>query len=343
MSDIAFDDVSILTDQDCASNENDDDNDDGNDTKDSIEGREDEDGGILNVESCINRCFEDVNATVSLYANKTLSCSCSIDCDVKTTCCPDFLGKLTRKILKISSHVFVSKLNANLSLAFLDICMNDSSQQNMTTSITMTTSRLTTALPETTTQMTTMKRTSTTTKRISNLTTSTSPKTTTTSTTRTRISTSTTPTTSMQTSTPKVISTMKTEAPTPQDANNNRKEEEDESDYEEISSKNSNEIEDEHDIVPEEMQQLVNEKAQSKNFSIILTTLVIVVVSLILASIAIIIVYKQYRKSTNPLNYKEKSECATSRADEEFSEIRYLTSDETLDFSLATPDNATDL
>lgn len=93
MSDIAFDDVSILTDQDC-SNESDDDNDDGNDAKDP-ETREDEDGGILNVESCVNRCFEDVNATVHLYANKTLSCSCSNDCDLRTTCCPDYVGKLS--------------------------------------------------------------------------------------------------------------------------------------------------------------------------------------------------------------------------------------------------------
>lgn len=93
LSDIAFDDVSILTDQDC-SNESDDDNDDGNDTKDP-ETREDEDGGILNVESCVNRCFEDVNATVHLYANKTLSCSCSNDCDLRTTCCPDYVGKLS--------------------------------------------------------------------------------------------------------------------------------------------------------------------------------------------------------------------------------------------------------
>lgn len=99
LSDIAFDDVSILTDQDCtneSSNENDDDSDDGNDAKDP-EPREDEDGGgILNVESCVNRCFEDVNATVHLYANKTLSCICSNDCDVRSTCCPDYIGEFKR-------------------------------------------------------------------------------------------------------------------------------------------------------------------------------------------------------------------------------------------------------
>lgn len=112
-----------------------------------------------------------------------------------------------------------------------------------------------------------------------------------------------------------------------------------ESDFEEL-PKNSDEIEDEHEIVPEEMHQ--HENIAEKSFSFVITTLVIIAVSLCLIFIAFKIIYKQYRKSTNPLNYKEKSEC-TMRADEEFSEIRYLTSDETLDFTLITPDNATDL
>lgn len=120
------------------------------------------------------------------------------------------------------------------------------------------------------------------------------------------------------------------------------------SDFEEI-PKNSDEIEDEHEILQEDSlqqsQKLTNEKSQSKNFSFILTTLIITVSSIFLASVAVTIVYKQYRKSTDPLNYKEKSESGNgSRADEEFSEIRYLTSDETLDFTPLTPDNiATDL
>lgn len=97
LSDIAFDDVSILTDQDCvnesSSNETtEDDGDDGNDAKEP-EMKEDDDGGIFNVESCANRCFEEFNATVHLYANKTLSCSCSLDCDLKRNCCPDFIGE----------------------------------------------------------------------------------------------------------------------------------------------------------------------------------------------------------------------------------------------------------
>jgi hypothetical protein len=113
------------------------------------------------------------------------------------------------------------------------------------------------------------------------------------------------------------------------------------------------EIEDEHDMMLEEDDDeiepgnITNEKfinVQSQmNVSTIITTLVIAVSSVFFAIIAISIVYKQYKKSTNPLNYKERSENGSKRADEEFSEIRYLTSDEALDFALATPDNFTDL
>lgn len=117
-----------------------------------------------------------------------------------------------------------------------------------------------------------------------------------------------------------------------------------ESDFEEL-PKNPDVIEDEHEILPEGgMQQSEKLQSQSGSFSFILTTLIIVVLSVLLATIALVIVYKQYRKSTDPLNYKDKNESGgANRADEEFSEIRYLTSDETLDFTLLSPDNATDL
>lgn len=147
------------------------------------------------------------------------------------------------------------------------------------------------------------------------------------------------------TSTPKVISTTsRTETPqSPRDAKRTTQ-----SDFEEL-PQNTEEIKDEHEILPEDVLQqsekLTKEKSQSEDFSFILTTLIITVSSVFLASIAITIVYKQYRKSTNPLNYKDKSESGgASSADEEFSEIRFLTSDETLDFTLLNPENvATDL
>lgn len=121
-------------------------------------------------------------------------------------------------------------------------------------------------------------------------------------------------------------------------------------DYDEVIPNIDNEIEDEHEMfmTTSAVEKLPIQKMQSakrnENLSFIITTVVIAVSCSILAFIAIFIVYKQYRKSTNPLNYKEKSENGTKRADEEFSEIRYLTSDEeALDFTLASPTSVTDL
>lgn len=82
-SDIAFDDISLLTDEDCYENDED---------SRAQDGGEDDDG-VLTVESCVNRCFEDKNSTVQLSANHSLSCSCSLDCDPKASCCPDFVGE----------------------------------------------------------------------------------------------------------------------------------------------------------------------------------------------------------------------------------------------------------
>lgn len=94
LSDIAIDDVSILTDEDC-----DDVTLDGEDNEadakesDIKDDSEDNGDGIFSIDSCVNRCFEDSNSTVHLNANKSLSCSCSRDCNPRATCCPDFLGK----------------------------------------------------------------------------------------------------------------------------------------------------------------------------------------------------------------------------------------------------------
>ena len=89
--------MSILTDQECTN---------------SIEVDEDYDGrdlenadAVLNVDSCVNRCFQ--NATVKLSANGTLSCSCSLDCDPKETCCPDFFGEL--EIFNFKNYYFLIK------------------------------------------------------------------------------------------------------------------------------------------------------------------------------------------------------------------------------------------
>jgi len=130
-------------------------------------------------------------------------------------------------------------------------------------------------------------------------------------------------------------------------------------DYDEVYKNTKDDIEDEHDIISDEdeilmptsaVEKITNEKfmmhseKRNENLSFIITTIIIAASSTVLVFIAISIVYKQYRKSTNPLNYKEKNENGTKRADEEFSEIRYLTSDEeALDFTLASPTSVTDL
>lgn len=82
LSDIAFDDVSILTDAECL--------DESDDTTRSQD--VDDDDVAFAVDSCVNRCFEMKNTTVSIDANHTLSCSCSQECELGVSCCPDFVG-----------------------------------------------------------------------------------------------------------------------------------------------------------------------------------------------------------------------------------------------------------
>lgn len=125
-------------------------------------------------------------------------------------------------------------------------------------------------------------------------------------------------------------------------------------DYEDV----GNNIEDEHDVELDdiflptatyESDNIINEKFMMKtkndgvNVSLIIKVSVIAISTALLSLFVFLIVYKQYKKSTNPLNYKEKQENGSKNASEEFSEIRFLTSDETLDFNLATPDSSTDL
>lgn len=114
-------------------------------------------------------------------------------------------------------------------------------------------------------------------------------------------------------------------------------------------------IEDEHDVEPDddtpiptsstnESENAVNEKLMMKNtqdskgidVALIIKASVIAISTICVSLFIFHIVYKQYKASTNPLNYKEKHESGSRKANEEFSEIRYLTSDETLDFNLAT-------
>lgn len=123
-------------------------------------------------------------------------------------------------------------------------------------------------------------------------------------------------------------------------------------DYEEV--EDEHEVSDEPDFQPTgayESDNFVNERYMMKKTknddavgaSLLIKVCVIAISTLFLSLIVFVIAYRQYKKSTNPLNYKEKSESGSKKVNEEFSEIRFLTSDETLDFNLAILDNATEL
>lgn len=86
LSDIAFDDVSILTDAECL------DENDETTRYNTLQQDVDDDDAAFAVDSCVNRCFEMKNTTVQIDANHTLSCSCSQDCELGVSCCPDFIG-----------------------------------------------------------------------------------------------------------------------------------------------------------------------------------------------------------------------------------------------------------
>lgn len=165
------------------------------------------------------------------------------------------------------------------------------------------------------------------------------------------------------TSTAKVIPQMPQRGPTlNQTSVNETKPSEPPKDYLDVFESNDDEGEDEHDVERDDiflstssyetdnimkqglmMKKEMNPDHDGIDASFIIKVSIIVISTVSLSLLIFIIVYKQYKKSTNPLNYKEKHENGSRKANEEFSEIRFLTSDETLDFNLATPENITDL
>lgn len=168
-------------------------------------------------------------------------------------------------------------------------------------------------------------------------------------TTAARITASSTPQSST-TLTSKIIQEIIEKAPPMQETNvSESKTTEAQKDYEDVGI--NVEGEDEHDVELDDVfpptttygsNSIVNErfmmktKSQGADVSLIIKTSVIVVSTIIFSLFIFLIIYKQYKKSTNPLNYKEKQENDSRMAHEQFSEIRFLTCDETLDFNLAT-------
>lgn len=225
----------------------------------------------------------------------------------------------------------MAKTCINLIFVFTDICLRDeaSTTYKTTTSEIKTYSMNTTLLTTPTTTPSTV--------RVTELAT---------------VTESVTSTTPRSTSTIKVIPKMPQRVPIFNQSDvNELKTTEAPKDYEDV----GNNIEDEHDVEQDdiflptatyESDNIINEKFMMKtksdgvNVSLIIKVLVIVVSTVFLSLLVFLVVYKQYKKSTNPLNYKEKQENGSKKANEEFSEIRFLTSDETLDFNLATPDSS---
>lgn len=123
-------------------------------------------------------------------------------------------------------------------------------------------------------------------------------------------------------------------------------------DYSEVKGEDEHDMESDDLPLPapsNETDNIVNERFMmgtkddgGSNITFIVNLVVIAFGLVLCSTFVVLIVYKQYKKSTNPLNYKERQENGSRKANEEFSEIRFLTSDETLDFNLVSPDS-TDL
>lgn len=125
LSNIAIDDVALLQDADCQTEQ------------DALAAAttpaEEEAGGVADVESCAGRCAttggeEDGAAaaqsqTVSWLPGNVLSCECSMGCVEARTCCPDFMDVCVDKggcggVLSVVRREKLSNCIASLSVVF---------------------------------------------------------------------------------------------------------------------------------------------------------------------------------------------------------------------------------
>ena len=322
MCDIAIDDVSILLDDDCI-------DEDQATTPQMIE----EDDNIFDVQSCVGRCLKD-NVTKIKVVNATLLCNCNFDCLTDLTCCPDFI----------------------------DVCSELEPSTVATTSTTTTTPKIIVATTSTTTAKPTPKPTPKTTVASTIITTSTTPKTTpkttvastiTTTSTTLKTTLKTTPKKTVATTTKTIVTEKKTTDFTTLDP------------YRFITDKNSDvdefivdhDDDEEYDdsietIKPQEIAKKSSSSSSSVSSSSSTSTLKTTTfshsITLILISLGFVltitviafVLIKRYKSSTNPLNYKQnRRKVNTKNVTEEFSEVRYLTEDECLDFNLATTES----
>lgn len=96
-------------------------------------------------------------------------------------------------------------------------------------------------------------------------------------------------------------------------------------------------------IMFSERDELIDEKeimSNTKTLIFFINSVITIISILIILSVTVYLILTLYKKSTDPLNYKtnenKKSNC--ENVNEEFSEVRFLTSDELLDFTMVTPE-----
>lgn len=349
MSDIAIDDISILLDDDCIAEIQ-------ATTAQMIE----EDDDVFDVQSCTGRCFKDDNTMITVVNAKKL-CNCDNDCLFSYTCCPDFVDVCYNESNSSATTVATPTTVANPTTV-----TTSTTVATPTTAIPITT--VTTPKVETTSNKTTIPTIVTTpkieptTRNATAATTVNTPITTTPTTVKYIILTPTTkstpvliPTTIKQTipsttttttttTTAKPVVTVKTTSSTTQEPMKNIIDEmtdDDEilaaSSEESLDYFNKDTIDIKNPLETAQISSSPSNDSTSSSNSIIYTIISLVTVTTILI-IAANVAYQRYKSSRDPLNYKQnrRGKSTTKNVTEEFSEVRFLTEDECLDFNIAS-------
>uniref|UniRef100_A0A336LS52 CSON015032 protein n=1 Tax=Culicoides sonorensis TaxID=179676 RepID=A0A336LS52_CULSO len=303
-SHIAIDDVELLNGADC---------DPANGTKTDDDEKEDSDG-IFETLSCENRCSEEKttllgNASdIITYANGTRikKCDCFYGCEELNTCCTNYKG------------ICGSATTPEEEIATEPIVVT---KKLTSTSTTLKTTRSTSTTTSTTTTSTT-PRTIKTTQKVTTTPRTTKTSTSTSTTTQkptTASSSSSTTTTKIQTTPVKNdIDDILTIAVTPYN---------DDYSDEEVAH-----------LLPPGQHHLTTLPDQTTDTHYIFYTILtsFIVFGVLIGAAGAVIQYR--RRKYDPRNYKQNNgRNGTQGAGDEFSEIRYLTTDEQLDFTLQTP------
>ncbi|XP_063698157.1 uncharacterized protein LOC134829092 [Culicoides brevitarsis] len=309
-SHIAIDDLSLMNGTDCDRNEatNNDD--------------PEEEDGIFGTQSCENRCSEEEttllgdSTDILTFSNgtKVKKCDCFYGCEDIKTCCQNYRA------------ICAQATTPEEAVSPTEVAVKTTTTTKRTTTSTTTRSTTTsTTTPKTTTVKTTPKTTPTTKKSTTRSTTTTSSTTTTTpKTTKT-----TQKTTKMTTSTSKVTTPAKI--------------------VDDVVPLETTTYEDDYSgedfvpLPPGKHHQEVTFPDSSKDTNFIFSTIITgILIFIALIGIAAGTFYYR-RQKYDPRNYKQNNggSGGEMHAGDEFSEVRFLTNDEQLDFALQTPSTST--